>query len=102
MLEKLQQNTESIPSPSRDEMMKMFDASRTKVCAEIYTTSVFKKSMIALTFDGYEDHLASQKLLSLVGVEMFRFKKELLISHLPPSIQALNNLIDPPVEIRRD
>ena len=99
MLEKLQQNTESIPSPSRDEMMKMFDASRTKVCAEIYTTSVFKKSMIALTFD---DHLASQKLLSLVGVEMFRFKKELLISHLPPSIQALNNLIDPPVGVRRD
>lgn len=86
MLEKLQQNPESIPSPSVDEVMK--------VCTEIYTTSVFKKNMIALSFDGYEDHLASQMLLSLVEVEMFLFKKELLISHLPPSIQALNNIID--------
>ena len=82
--------------------MKMFDVLWTKVCAEIDTASVFKKNVITLNLDGSENHLASQKLLSLVGVEMFRFKKELLISHLPLSIQALNNLIDPPVGVRRD
>ena len=31
MLEKLRQNPERIPSPSRDEMMKVFDALWTKV-----------------------------------------------------------------------
>ena len=44
MLEKLQQNTESIPPPSRDEMMKMFDASRTKVSISKYNVLFLKKS----------------------------------------------------------
>ena len=102
MLEKLRQNPESIPSPSRDEMMKMFDTSWTKVCAEIDTGSVFKKNMITLNFDGSEDHLASQKLSCLVGDEMFRFREELLISDLPISIQALNNLMEPPAGVIRN
>ena len=52
-------------------MTKMFDASWIKVRAEIDTASVFKKNMIILNFDGCEDHLASQNLLSLVGDKMF-------------------------------
>ena len=44
MLEKLRQNLASIPSPCRDEMMEMFDASRIKVCDEIDTAGVFKKT----------------------------------------------------------
>ena len=73
--------------------MKIFEASWTKVRAEIDTASAFKKNMITLNFDGSEEHLASQKLLSLVGDEMLRFREELLISDLPTSIQALNNIM---------
>ena len=43
---------------------------------------------ICLNFDGSDDQLASQKLLSLAGDEMFRFREELLISDLQTSIQA--------------
>ena len=39
--------------------------------AKIDTASVFTKNMIILNFDGSEDHLASQKLLSLVRDKMF-------------------------------
>ena len=69
MLEKLQQNAESISLSSTDEMMKMFDALWTKVCAETDTTSVFIKiwRLWALNSDASEDHLVNQKLLSLVG-----------------------------------
>ena len=70
-------------------MMKMFDDSWTKVCAEIDTISVIKKNVITLNSDGSEDHLASQKQLSLVEDEMFRFREELFISDLLTSIQAL-------------
>ena len=79
-------------------MMIMFDASWTKVYAKIDTASVFKKNMIILHFDGSEDHLASGKLFSLVGDEMFLFREELLISDLPTSIQALNNIMEPEYE----
>ena len=65
MLEKLRQNPERIPSSSEDEMMKMFDASWTKICAKFDTASGFKKNMTTLNFDGSEDHLASQNLLSI-------------------------------------
>lgn len=44
---------------------------------QIDTASVFNKNMITLNFDGCEDHLESQKLLSLVADEMFRFREEL-------------------------
>ena len=58
--------------------------------------------MITLNFDGFEDHSASQKLLSLVGDEMFRLREELLISDLPTSIQALNIIMELPAGVRRD
>ena len=58
--------------------------------------------MIILQFDGSKDHLASQKLYSLVGDRMLRSRKELLISDLPTFIQALNNTMEPPAEVQRD
>ena len=58
--------------------------------------------MIILHFDGSKDHLASQKLFSIVGDGMLQFRKELLISDLPTFIQALNNTMEPPVEVQRD
>ena len=79
----------------------MFDASWIKVRAEIDTASVFKKNMIILNFDGCEDHLASQNLLSLVGDKMFWFREEILLFDLPKSIEALNNAMEPPAGVRR-
>ena len=55
--------------------MKMCDASWTKVCAEIDSTSVLKKNMIVLNFDCSEDHLVIQKLLSLIGDECFDLER---------------------------
>lgn len=69
---------------------------------QIDTASVFNKNMITLNFDGCEDHLESQKLLSLVADEMFRFREELQISYLPISTQALNSITELPAEVQRD
>ena len=69
---------------------------------QIDTASVFNKNMITLNFDGCEDHLENQKLLSLVADEMFRFREELQISYLPISTQALNSITELPAEVQRD
>ena len=58
--------------------------------------------MITLNFDSSEDHLATQKLLSVLGDDMFRFKEELVISGLPTSIQALDNIMGSPAGVLRD
>ena len=92
MLEKLRQHPEAIPSPSREEMMATFDKSWSTVCANLDAADVFKRNMITLNFDGSEDHQASQKLISLVGKEMFR----------PSSIQALNAFMEPPDRVKRN
>ena len=85
-------NLESIPLLFRDGKMKMFDASWTKVCVDIDTASACKKNTRTLNFDVFENHLGSQKLLSLVKDEIFRFREELSIFDLPTSIPTLNNI----------
>ena len=93
-------NLESIPLLFRDGKMKMFDASWTKVCVDIDTAC--KKNTRTLNFDVFENHLGSQKLLSLVKDEIFRFREELSIFDLPTSIPTLNNIKVPPAGIWRD
>ena len=66
-LEKLQKD-KKIPQPTRDEMMNMFQKSWNETCAKVNN-----ENMITIVLDGSEDHLASKKLMDLVGTEMLEF-----------------------------
>ena len=80
MLYNLTENPNKIPQPSRDQIMQMFrnvwDEVYTKIiCVDAY----YKKTMMTLAFNGSEDHLASKKLMDLVG-KMLAFSEELIKS----------------------
>ena len=49
--------------------------------------------MMTLAFDGSEDHLASKKLMNLVGEEMAIFREQLLKSTAPATIKEFRSKI---------
>ena len=74
MLEKLQKDPKTIPQPTRDEMMNMFLKSWNETCGKVNHENVkHETNMITVALDGNEDHLASKKLMDLVGTEMPEF-----------------------------
>ena len=70
MLDLLKTDPTKIPAPTRDQMMEMFDKAWDKTCSDVDNEQAFKTNMMTLAFDGSEDHLASIKLMHLVGDEM--------------------------------
>ena len=75
MVRMLKANPDKIPSPSRNQMMQLFYESWNSVHERVDNVNVFKQNMITLALDGSEDHLASRKLMDLVGTEMIEFLK---------------------------
>lgn len=100
MVERLKENPNKIPSPSRNEMMKLFDDAWGEVYERIDNVTAYKRNMITLPFDGSEDVLASRQLMDLVGVEMMEFRKELLNSEPPATIKELRKQIIKPEGVR--
>ena len=56
----LEKDSLKIPTPTRDQMMQMFQESWKETCANVSNTLVFKTNMITLALDGSEDHLDSK------------------------------------------
>ena len=54
-------------------MMEMFYNAWEKTCSDVDNEQIFKSNMMALDFNGSDDHLDSKKLIDLVGEEMLIF-----------------------------
>ena len=89
MIDMLKDNPTKIPSPSRDQMMSLFQESWKETLGQVDNEHVFRTNMITLALDGSEDHLASQKLIDLVGPEMLQFREELVKSEAVVSLNEL-------------
>ena len=89
MFEKLHKDPKKIPQPTRDKMISMFQKSWNKTCAKVTNENVFKINMVTIALDSNEDHLASKKLMDLVGAEMLEFRKELLESKPVSTLKEL-------------
>jgi hypothetical protein len=100
MLAKLRE-TDGIPAPDRDEMMKWFDLAWKGCNENVDMEAAFLSNMMLLPFDGSLDHLASRRLWELVGEEMVKFRTELLASTAPSNFQQLRKQIIPPEGVRR-
>ena len=96
MLDLLKQDPKKIPSPSRDQMMEMFYNAWEKTCSDVNCEQTYKSNMMTLAFDGSEDHLASKKLMDLVGEEMLVFREQLLKSTAPDTLKQLRSKITKP------
>ena len=101
MLNQLKKNPGKIPQPSRDEMMDIFNNAWQEEYNRIDNVDAYKKNMISIALDGSEDHLASKKLMDLVGEEMLAFREELLKSEPVSSLKDLMKQITPPEGMHR-
>ena len=73
MIERLRENSDKIPSPSRDEIKKMCKAAFKEGIAKVDVRDAFKRNGLTIKLDGSEDHLVSSKLKALVWDEMKEF-----------------------------
>ena len=99
MLSMLQKNNANIPSPSRDDMIKMIATAWNKLNVDQART--FKTPFVTNSLDGSKDYLVSGRLFKLVGDSMVSFLKKLIESVIPASLPAVVNKLIPPKGIKR-
>lgn len=94
MLKQLQADPSKIPSPSREEMMTMFNEAYSE--ANLNEELEYKRCFMTNNFDGSEASLVSTRLYEVVGEEMVKFRQELLSWQLPKTLNELLAGITPP------
>ena len=101
MIEKLRENPDKVPSPSRDEIMKMCKAAFKETIAKVDVSNAFKRNGLTIKLDGSEDHLVSSKLKVLIWDEMKEFSSVFLGKPHPTTLKKLEEVIVPPDGIKR-
>ena len=98
MLKKLTEEPGKIPAPSCDEMnmlLKAWDM------LDIDTAKEFKKLFVTNALDGSEDYLVSDKLYSLVGNDMIKFREELMKERSAKTLREVIRKLIPPKGVKR-
>ena len=98
-MEKLREDNNIGPMPARKEMTNMTVKAAKKI--DVNFAEVFKQLFVTNKLDGSEDYLVSDKLFDLIGNDMVEFRKKLIESRTPDTIQAVIKNIIPPEGIRR-
>ena len=93
MIEKLRENPDKIPSPSRDEIMKMCKAALEETIVKVDVSDAFKRNGLTIKLDDSEDHLVSSKLKALVWDEMKEFHSVLLSKPHPSALKKLEEVM---------
>ena len=99
MLEQLNNDPNKIPSPSRDEMMRML--LKAWELLDVDTEREFKSLFVTNALDGSEDYLVSDKLYALVGNEMVKFRTELMTSRPAKTLKEVIQKLIPPKGVKR-
>ena len=99
MLSMLQKNNVKIPSPSRDDMMKMIATAWNKLNVDYIRA--FKTLFVTNSLDGSKDYLVSDRLFKLNGDSMVSFQKKFIESLIPASLSAVVKKLIPPKGIKR-
>lgn len=100
MLKMLEVDKNKVPSPKREDMVKMLLSAWRDVPDNF--AEVFKKLFVTSALDGSEDHLVSDKLFALIGSDMQTFRKKLTESPVPANLQSVIKNLIPPKGIRRN
>jgi len=93
MMQQLQENSAKIPSPSRNDMIKMLVDSWKEL--DIKPSDALKYNFLTNSLDGREDYLVSGKLMEMVE-EIKAFLNELINSPPPQNLRVLVKTITPP------
>lgn len=101
MIKKLRDDPSKIPSPSRDEIMKMCKEAYSHVLSTVDVVDAFKRNGITISLDGSEDHLVSNRLKTLVWDELTLFRTQLLSQPHPTNLKQLEDKMIPPDGVKR-
>ena len=94
MLEKLEVDKNKIPSPTREEMVKLLHTAWKETTVDF--PAIFKSLFVTSALDGSDDYLVSDRLFDLIGEDMRRFRTEMLRLKVPENLQSvIKNLIPP-------
>ena len=99
MMEMLQKDSNKIPSPSRDDIMKMLNDAWNSLDVDV--EEALKQNFLTSGFDGSEDYKMSEKLYLIVFEEMNDFRQELQCSLSLKSLKDLLATIMPPKGVCR-
>ena len=95
MLQMLQIDKNKVPSPKREDMVKMLLSAWREVPNNF--ADVFKKLFVTSALNESEDQLVSYKLFALIGSEMQKYRKKVTESPLPANLLAVIKNTIPPV-----
>ena len=98
MMEQLEMRPDRVPSPSRDEVMDMLSTSLESLDFDV--TKALKENFIANALDGSEDIMVRDKIFSLVGEDIIRFRQELLNTPVTRLMRDMLASITPPEGVR--
>ena len=99
-LKMLEADKSKIPSPNRQNMIKMLISSWDAITT--YFSQVFKKLFVTNKLDGSEDYLVLDKLFSIIGSEMKDFRDTLIKSNVPNVLQGVVKQLIPSKGIKRN
>ena len=101
MLKKLEKDPDTIPRPTKDEMMEMLDNAWKSVLEKVDTADRFTCLWLTNKLDGSEDYLVSQGIKDLVGGALLEFRKSLMENEAPRTLQEMIRNITPPKGVKR-
>ena len=101
MIKLLTEEPNKIPSPKRDDMMRMISEAWSNVQDQVDSELAFKRNMISVALDGSEDYLISPKLRDVVGEELFEWRKCLMNSTPVESLKLLEKQMIAPKGVTR-
>ena len=99
MLKQLEENPHKVPSPSRDDMMRMLCQSWEAL--EVDPVMALKSLFILNALDGSEDYLVSDKMFELIGRDLVDFRQKMLQTPPLKTVQDLVKAITLPKGVRR-
>ena len=99
MIAQLRSDPTKIPQPSRNEMMRMLVESNNSIDVDI--PARYKALWITNKLDGSEDHLVSERIMTLVCQKLMLFRENLMKNASPKTLKDLLKLITPAKSVKR-
>ena len=99
MITQLRSEPNKIPKPNRNDMMRMLVESNDSIDVDI--PARYKALWVTNKLDGSEDHLVSERIITLVGQKLMLFRENRMKEPSPTNLKDMLKLITPPKGVKR-
>ena len=99
MITQLRSGPNKIPKPNHNDMMRMLVESNNSIDVDI--PARYKALWVTNKLNGSEDHLVSERIITLVGQKLMLFRENLMKEPSPTNLKDMLKLITPPKGVKR-